>query len=74
MAYNPNGQVVQNATALSDLIDDLKRVATGAQGILDVVVARIAALENPPIPATAIKNDTGGYVLNDAGGYVLTGA
>jgi len=74
MAYDPNGQVVQNATALSDLIDDLKRVATGAQDILSVVVARIAALENPSIPATAIMNDAGGYVLNDGGGYVLTGA
>lgn len=75
--YDPAATVVVNAQRFSDFLDSVIALAASEESAWASLVARIAVLENPPaptIPATAIKNDSGGYVLNDAGGYVLTGA
>ena len=73
-AYDPAATVVVNAQRWSDFLDSLIALAAGEESAWAALRARIETLKNPPIPATAIKNDTGGYVLNDTGGYVLIGA
>lgn len=72
--YDPAATVVVNAQRWSDFLDSVIALAASEDSAWSQLRARVEALKNPTIPATAIKNDTGGYVLNDAGGYVLTGA
>jgi len=72
--YDPAATVVVNAQRFSDFLDAVIALAASEDSAWASLLARIAALENPPVPSTAIANDNGGYVLNDAGGYVLTGA
>lgn len=76
-AYGPTDTVTVNAQRFSGFLDAVVGLVSSETTGLAALRKRIDDLENPPaptIPATAIKNDSGGYVLNDASGYVLTGA
>lgn len=53
--------------------DETFTLTVSSPGLASVTSTGVIADDDAP-PATAIKNDTGGYVLNDAGGYVLNGA